>query len=755
MTMRLLLHIKLGLAALGAVALLATAGAARADTAPPAFAAISAITPTAGLPSPGGPSSLPAAPAVQSPPIPARTSPVSAASGAPAAAVGAGAGPGSTAGPDTAGTDPAGAPEPTPPPSSPSAGDAQSIQPPAPSASTTAGGQGTPAAESNATTQTVWQLQASGCSEHCQGTSQTQIAQQQNLTVEAVATTAPAPTPTIMPPAPAVSPQTASSVTQIQWGCLAHCFGQTTTSSGPAASTLQNLEQLIPSLPLPTLPIFDPAPAAEQNVVQQSSLQRQQGGPQTLTQQQTATQTNATSQGFEGWAAQLQGALQESIGEAVGSVNQVAQGIWQLQIGCLSFCSQTEQSQQAEQTDTTIEVVSQTLGSTAAVPTPAFTETSEIIWQLQIGCLFWCYDAVEQQSASSQQTTTVVGLPVPTVPALPAPGETPSAPPGTDSTPAAPVLPVPPTAPNPAPGPGVPPPAPPAAGSPALLPTDSATGVTVAPGEPGLSAPTPPAAISPAVAPGGASGATRTRTRHLATAPRRPGYQMSSAPLQLPAAVLAAAAPPQLAGTPPRQATPASHAHMHYSHTVRTDRPSIHLPRARPSRPSPASPVSEAGPAGPDTPAAFLALLLVALLALIGLVYGELRRGQGRPLAPRLVRSRWRRLGGSATAHTISAPRSPAASAPGAAATPARSRPQHQAPTAPVQSPADVLPAAARPQTAGTRTTPPPTAPVRTARTARSTAQHTDSDAAALRLGILALIVVYLLRTSARRLRSR
>jgi hypothetical protein len=385
--------------------------------------------------------------------------------------------------------------------------------PPAPSDQATPQDQTPTPTQSNTTTQTIGQVQNLGCTAGCSGTTQTQSAGQQNNTVEVlppssdppVSATPPSATPspssttsssssttpspsspaTPSPSSPATpSPSSTTTVTQIQLGCVSHCSGTTTISSDPQLAE-QTIGQLLKSSAVPTLPSQNPVAANQQNVVDQSAFQSQQGDGATTVQGQDAQQTNSTAQSgtptdppagspadpppsFSGLDSAVLNVLStvENLlatigtpsdeGSAAGDappshpasapadptsspadpggsdngpagssseplapvVNQTEQAIWQIQIGCLMFCTDTDQSQQAAQSDSTFLVT-----PTPATPTgggSATVSTYQLIWQLQIGCIFWCYDAVETQTASAS-TSVITELP-PGPPASPPSG---------------------------------------------------------------------------------------------------------------------------------------------------------------------------------------------------------------------------------------------------------------------------------------------------------------------------------------------
>ena len=156
------------------------------------------------------------------------------------------------------------------------------------------------------------------------------------------------------------------------------------------------------------------------------------GDSGTAGQAQVAAQSNATVQVAFGATG---------AGAGPTAVNQTAQGIWQVQIGCLFDCAGTQQLQQATQSNTTVQAVGGS-GATDATEPSAVDTVIRIVWQLQIGCLFWCYDAVEGQTATGTGSTVLITpgpppAPGPTSSPIPSPTPTPS--PGGDPAAAQPV----------------------------------------------------------------------------------------------------------------------------------------------------------------------------------------------------------------------------------------------------------------------------------------------------------------------------
>jgi hypothetical protein len=185
-------------------------------------------------------------------------------------------------------------------------------------------------------------------------------------------------------------------VTQVQVGCLEHCHGTTTLDT--SGLTLAQVEQLLGELQVPSPPVATAAPGDDQNTTQQTGAQSQNGDGH---QSQTSTQINGTIQ-----------IVVTSAGEpddgatGAAAVNQTAQGVVQLQVGCIFYCSGTQQTQQAQQSNATVQSVDSS-GAGAA------NAVSRVVWQVQVGCLAWCYDASETQTATGSDSTVVAVAPPP------------------------------------------------------------------------------------------------------------------------------------------------------------------------------------------------------------------------------------------------------------------------------------------------------------------------------------------------------
>jgi hypothetical protein len=79
-----------------------------------------------------------------------------------------------------------------------------------------------------------------------------------------------------------------------------------------------------------------------------------------------------------------------------------------VQIGCLFYCTDTHQTQQASQSNTAVQVVAQGVADATA---PVATAVNQFVLQLQIGCLAWCSDTTQEQSASQSSGVVVMTLP--------------------------------------------------------------------------------------------------------------------------------------------------------------------------------------------------------------------------------------------------------------------------------------------------------------------------------------------------------
>ena len=239
------------------------------------------------------------------------------------------------------------------------------------------------------------QIQISSCTSHCQGVTQVQQASQTSATIQAVGTAGAQP---VTLEAPGARSRPAGTRTQIQIGCLSNCFGTTTANPSTAALTqlvLAQLSSLVPASDSSSVP--PSSTGTDQGVTDQFSCQVQDGSAATgqagrpAAQAQTAVQTSTTVQVVP---ASLPSTPGSSPGPA--AVDQTQQQTWQLQIGCLFYCVDSQQVQQAEQATTTLQLVGGPPGGTAVAVVQQTT------WQVQVGCLAWCWNATQLQAASTQ-----------------------------------------------------------------------------------------------------------------------------------------------------------------------------------------------------------------------------------------------------------------------------------------------------------------------------------------------------------------
>jgi hypothetical protein len=107
------------------------------------------------------------------------------------------------------------------------------------------------------------------------------------------------------------------------------------------------------------------------------------------------------------------GESQEAVAIA-GNRNLVFQVVWQVQEGCRTFCYWTSQSQSVIQWSSTTQTAKAVAGgreTRASSSSPAAAEaynesiTVQFVWQLQIGCVAFCYETSQIQSASQWAET--------------------------------------------------------------------------------------------------------------------------------------------------------------------------------------------------------------------------------------------------------------------------------------------------------------------------------------------------------------
>jgi hypothetical protein len=234
----------------------------------------------------------------------------------------------------------------------------------------------------------------------CVGASQVQSAEQDNTTVQVTAGG-----PHVSTPGSGTL-QTTQQIIQRQLGCLLLCVDQATATAPTSPELKQLLAQLMaylnPSIKL-RLPAPEPASSGAASVVYQTAQQWQRGDAVALVQTQTATQANTTVQVIglpPRLTGRLENALVAAVAAAAGSVTNAAyQSIFQVQLGCLWFCMNTVQLQVAAQTTSSIQVLLPPTAGPAGSLVSTVAVARQVIWQLQVGCLFACYRTAQVQQA--------------------------------------------------------------------------------------------------------------------------------------------------------------------------------------------------------------------------------------------------------------------------------------------------------------------------------------------------------------------
>ena len=126
---------------------------------------------------------------------------------------------------------------------------------------------------------------------------------------------------------------------------------------------------------------------------------------QGTSQSQSAAQWSSTSQTATGVSGRDQTGAPGSDHSAAYALNEslTIQFAWQTQIGCVAFCYETTQEQTASQwADTT-----QAAAAEASLEAWAenLSETLQFVWQLQEGCAYECYGVFQSQSSGQSQST--------------------------------------------------------------------------------------------------------------------------------------------------------------------------------------------------------------------------------------------------------------------------------------------------------------------------------------------------------------
>jgi hypothetical protein len=113
-----------------------------------------------------------------------------------------------------------------------------------------------------------------------------------------------------------------------------------------------------------------------------------------LASQQSDTTQSATAVAQEG----------HSSGAAAVNQSSTVQFVWQTQLGCVAFCWNTSMNQSASQDAQTTQMASAV--SDFGVLAENIAESIQFVWQLQEGCQVECYGVNESQSLSQRQSTT-------------------------------------------------------------------------------------------------------------------------------------------------------------------------------------------------------------------------------------------------------------------------------------------------------------------------------------------------------------
>ncbi len=261
-----------------------------------------------------------------------------------------------------------------------------------------------------ATTQTIRQLQISGCIVRCRRVSRLQFAAQHNTTMKFASKHK----TTVRRRAGRRSAVTGGAavatrddllivrgIVQIQLGCLLHCFGRTTRTPN-VGGIQQVLTRVLAGRGRCASPARDAWPGAERIIFRIARKWRRsdrwRGG-----RSRHASEATTTAEGLvSSLLAEFVSALGRSEPRTTRAGSRTVQRIWQIQLGCLVLCTETRQRQRAEQFNETLPARLPRSGAPGESTASATGLADQRIWQLQIGCLFWCDDAVEQQYAVTQ-----------------------------------------------------------------------------------------------------------------------------------------------------------------------------------------------------------------------------------------------------------------------------------------------------------------------------------------------------------------
>jgi hypothetical protein len=128
-------------------------------------------------------------------------------------------------------------------------------------------------------------------------------------------------------------------------------------------------------------------------------------------QSQSATQNASTTQdasavadGGNSLEGESSGGASAPLSAEAGNRSVTVQFVWQTQIGCVAFCVETSQSQTATQWAQTTQSANAE-GATSALA-ENLSETLQLVWQLQQGCEVECYGTSQVQVINQGQETT-------------------------------------------------------------------------------------------------------------------------------------------------------------------------------------------------------------------------------------------------------------------------------------------------------------------------------------------------------------
>jgi hypothetical protein len=95
---------------------------------------------------------------------------------------------------------------------------------------------------------------------------------------------------------------------------------------------------------------------------------------------------------------------------AAHNESRVIQAVWQVQLGCRSHCHGTSQTQRSEQVSNTTQrataISGESDGGGSSAQARNESSTIQFVWQMQIGCVAFCFHTSQTQEASQQSYTT-------------------------------------------------------------------------------------------------------------------------------------------------------------------------------------------------------------------------------------------------------------------------------------------------------------------------------------------------------------